>query len=362
MDCLLNDWMELFDKKNFENFEYVPKELKKAAMLFNTLKNEFRRVEVSLSQKMETLQSAYLSKTNVNIISDFEKCNPLSIISSPTKENISNRVTNIPDTKTLLKSPTLNRHRTKQNLKKVRQFNPPSFSSGLLSHTKLNILTSKTLTSDNKTLSDTVEDNDILDCSIIATTPNINIKKYNSKRISPRKRLKSTSTLKNTTLTQIFNEIDSKQENTKDESMIGIDEIIDKIDCQETQLNIPEDINMSSFVADYDKLPPVISNSPKEKYAFKETVRGKEKKKLKGWSCKDCEDFYKLMNLSERELEKKMDECSKHRSRFKPDEETIPGYWDLSIPPTPEDQNFPIISNKEESIGNDSTIFCLYKN
>lgn len=38
------------------------------------------------------------------------------------------------------------------------------------------------------------------------------------------------------------------------------------------------------------------------------------------------------MNLSDKELEKKMDECSKHKSKFKPDEETIPGmYYFISL-------------------------------
>lgn len=35
---------------------------------------------------------------------------------------------------------------------------------------------------------------------------------------------------------------------------------------------------------------PVSKNKSTNKFAYKETVRGNEKKKLKGWACKDCEN------------------------------------------------------------------------
>lgn len=37
--------------------------------------------------------------------------------------------------------------------------------------------------------------------------------------------------------------------------------------------------------------------------------------------------FYSNMNLSPEKLQKKMDECSKHRYKYKPPEETLPGIF-----------------------------------
>ncbi|KAL3267687.1 hypothetical protein HHI36_006821 [Cryptolaemus montrouzieri] len=106
---------------------------------------------------------------------------------------------------------------------------------------------------------------------------------------------------------------------------------------------------------------PESQKSPLKPYVYKETVRGKAKKKLKGWSCKECEQFYNGLNLTEAELEKKMNECSKHKNRFKPNEETMAGFWDLSIAPTQEDKNTPAISTPSQE-SNESTIYCFYKN
>lgn len=63
-------------------------------------------------------------------------------------------------------------------------------------------------------------------------------------------------------------------------------------------------------------------------------IRGKERKKLSGWSCKDCEEFYKGLDLSDEELEKRMDECSRHRNNLCPRDETYQGFWDLTFGPT----------------------------
>lgn len=74
-------------------------------------------------------------------------------------------------------------------------------------------------------------------------------------------------------------------------------------------------------------------------------MRGKERKKLKGWSCNECQNYYEALGLPPDELEKRKDECSKHRYRFKPRDETYKGFWDLTFGPSPKNQN-----NTEESI------------
>lgn len=64
-------------------------------------------------------------------------------------------------------------------------------------------------------------------------------------------------------------------------------------------------------------------------------VRGNERKKLLGWSCRECEHYYNGLNLPPDELEKKKNECSRHRHNLKPKEETFDGFWDLTFGPSP---------------------------
>ncbi|KAJ8952123.1 hypothetical protein NQ318_018459 [Aromia moschata] len=54
-------------------------------------------------------------------------------------------------------------------------------------------------------------------------------------------------------------------------------------------------------------------------------VRGKARKQLKGWACEACKNFYGQMKLSPEELQKKIDECSRHRYKYRPPEDTLPG-------------------------------------
>uniref|UniRef100_A0A0C9R3X8 RBBP8 protein n=1 Tax=Fopius arisanus TaxID=64838 RepID=A0A0C9R3X8_9HYME len=81
---------------------------------------------------------------------------------------------------------------------------------------------------------------------------------------------------------------------------------------------------------------------PKEthKFAYKgPVVRGKsERAKLKGWSCRDCQVYYENMNLTEDELQKRMDQCSRHRSKFNERYQTPPGFWNPVFDDTPSTQ------------------------
>ena len=65
-----------------------------------------------------------------------------------------------------------------------------------------------------------------------------------------------------------------------------------------------------------------------------ETIRKKDdRKKLHGFSCYDCEDYYnsKLSEgFTEDQVKKLMNDCSKHRSKFKPSR-TPEQFWDPEI-------------------------------
>ncbi|XP_063973581.1 uncharacterized protein LOC135160690 [Diachasmimorpha longicaudata] len=75
-------------------------------------------------------------------------------------------------------------------------------------------------------------------------------------------------------------------------------------------------------------------------FAYKgPVVRGKsERAKLKGWSCKDCQAYYENMNLTEEEMKKRMDQCSRHRSKYNERYNTPPGFWNPVFDNTPPSQ------------------------
>ena len=44
-----------------------------------------------------------------------------------------------------------------------------------------------------------------------------------------------------------------------------------------------------------------------------------EREKLKGFACDDCEQYYKNANLTNEQLQKLLQKCSKHRATIVPD-------------------------------------------
>lgn len=75
-------------------------------------------------------------------------------------------------------------------------------------------------------------------------------------------------------------------------------------------------------------------------FAYKgPVVRGKnERAKLKGWACKDCQLYYENMDLTEEEMQKRMNKCSRHRSKFNERYNTPPGFWNPKFDNTPPSQ------------------------
>jgi len=62
------------------------------------------------------------------------------------------------------------------------------------------------------------------------------------------------------------------------------------------------------------------------------TIRKKkERSKLKARECKDCDKFWRSMNLSEEELKRKLHKCSRHRANVSPPK-TPEHFWDTDFP------------------------------
>lgn len=56
-----------------------------------------------------------------------------------------------------------------------------------------------------------------------------------------------------------------------------------------------------------------------------------ERKQINAHKCYECYNYYKTLNLSEEEIEKRMQSCSRHRSNIPPSKEPD-NFWDLDFP------------------------------
>nr|XP_015931250.2 DNA endonuclease RBBP8 isoform X1 [Parasteatoda tepidariorum] len=83
----------------------------------------------------------------------------------------------------------------------------------------------------------------------------------------------------------------------------------------------------------FDRLP----KKPEPDYKYKEeTVRKKsERKQLLGFDCKECENYYTDLGLSDEEKKQRMQKCSRHRGKFVPPS-TPEHFWELEFPDTQE--------------------------
>ncbi|KAL0106095.1 hypothetical protein PUN28_016076 [Cardiocondyla obscurior] len=58
-----------------------------------------------------------------------------------------------------------------------------------------------------------------------------------------------------------------------------------------------------------------------------------DRAKLNGWDCWECKQYYENLSLPEEELQRRKNQCSRHRSKYKrPD--TPEGFWDPEFPET----------------------------
>ncbi|XP_071574353.1 uncharacterized protein [Temnothorax nylanderi] len=58
-----------------------------------------------------------------------------------------------------------------------------------------------------------------------------------------------------------------------------------------------------------------------------------ERAKLNGWDCWECREYYKMLSLSKEDLQKRKNQCSRHRSKYERPN-TPQGFWDLEFPET----------------------------
>ncbi|KAF7272582.1 hypothetical protein GWI33_014641 [Rhynchophorus ferrugineus] len=78
--------------------------------------------------------------------------------------------------------------------------------------------------------------------------------------------------------------------------------------------------NLNNFLAKAHKV---------QQPEYEPVVRGKARRNLPGWSCKECEKFYLNQGLTSQEIVA-LSKCSRHRG-YAPREDTNPGFWDMNM-------------------------------
>lgn len=86
-------------------------------------------------------------------------------------------------------------------------------------------------------------------------------------------------------------------------------------------------------LSDFDRVP----KKQTVPFKYKELpVRNREdRKKLEGYACKCCKDYYEAVGLTEEEIKERMKDCSRHRDRHAPPQ-TPEHFWSIGFPDTPE--------------------------
>ncbi|XP_071964187.1 uncharacterized protein [Antedon mediterranea] len=129
--------------------------------------------------------------------------------------------------------------------------------------------------------------------------------------------------------------VDKDVENLSEDDMFGVNEEYEEHDGD--MANVVEDekpkkLPVDSFIKDYDVVPSVAEEKPTYKYV--EVVRKQaDRRKLRGFECKDCEAYFSTMDLTDSQKADRMKACSRHRGHYSPPA-TQPHYWDVDFPNT----------------------------
>ncbi|XP_057656198.1 uncharacterized protein LOC130893818 [Diorhabda carinulata] len=363
-------WTNLFNNNIFESYKTERKELKITSMLITALQLELRNVYQVLELEISELNNRlkYKDTLKEKVSSSF-----IDQKNCPELENYSNSYacrTEIASGRLELESPDIFRNESLKTECSDISVIDISVSDEVVEK----IDSSPTLISKRKKIKikkkpkceiirknvlKSLDDNSV----IVDCTPEVK-KMSNTRKTANLKKFKKKN---NSTLTQLFtdlykrdtvcekkskihsiksNETGKKSSIDDDATKIGITQLLnfvneDTPNKDDTQQHKEDKISSKLEVDEFSKAllfdnSLETKSSPKEKIKVLATVepvvRGHARKLLKGFSCAQCRDFYGSMNLSPEELQKKLDECSKHRYKYQPPDDTYPGIWDMSIP------------------------------
>lgn len=95
--------------------------------------------------------------------------------------------------------------------------------------------------------------------------------------------------------------------------------------------------NTLNNISDFEKLPDKkIISHPGYVYRGPVVRKYRERRKLQGWECYECQNMYNALLLDSQERKKIINMCSKHRQSTALINNTPPGIWNIDIIQSPE--------------------------
>ncbi|CAH1115000.1 unnamed protein product [Psylliodes chrysocephalus] len=367
-------WTDIFDTTLLDSYRNERKELQKAAMLITAFQIEIKNVQQSFEKEFSILREQLKRKDEIE-----EKVKSLPaendcVQNSNLNDDITELDTNISLQNSDLDTPDIFANSSTSN----KSSNSEVIDITLSDVDATNLENSPTLVSKRKNKSkrqtkkiygdlkkNIFKEVDKENSMLVECTPEVKVKKRTSNNGFLSKKIK-----KKSTLTQMFSDIskstknifisnqsefDENQTNSnnttylkEDTTELGITRLLSYINKDENEnpvqndnsvedeMDSAQDVDEFSKGILFDEESPV-QGSPNKKFKPCESLvepglRGKAKKMLKGFSCDKCRYFYGAMKLSPKELQKRIDECSNHRYKYNPPEDTFEGIWDLTIP------------------------------
>ncbi|CAG9770468.1 unnamed protein product [Ceutorhynchus assimilis] len=359
-----NYWQEIFDESVSKVWSQEPIHiLKNLSMLYYSIEREIKKIQDTLQSDITDLRNS-VQTSKIAQFSDLGNNNRLpekQIIKEPLKELPSNNDSSSiiisedeqSSGKTIDSSPEINKKSKncifKRRLKR-RQLKNVKENGTRISNDFLMDISIPTISTPKKSAVDTPQKSGSdMDFSIVQCTPVPKPEKKGSfaLRVSKRKP-------QNSTLTQMFfpttraNNLSTSKTMSPSQSysMLGITKMVSYLNKETPSANRKQSISLISdddnsslnsgmiqeahieedlndLLAKAQSVPDQIEAAP--------VVRGKARQALPAWCCKDCERFYTRQGLTNDQILALSKKCSKHRGKYRPREDTLPGFWDMNI-------------------------------
>ncbi|XP_031351388.1 uncharacterized protein LOC116176769 [Photinus pyralis] len=291
-----NEWLSLFTTDVEKIWNTYPSGLRLIFTAHYILQKQLKEFEAQINKNMEHFK--HQVKTTEKSIDDNSSFEIL-----PTQNDLS-------DSNRLIRSPKiqgcrkrLHKNSTSPSLLAVAKSKTEEPLKPLKENS-FNLLSNDTATPDLP---------EVVDSSIlISNSPDTSLsKKSKFVKRSDLLRKKKSSSL---TLTQLFNTMPTQRDKS------------DNVKQKDFE-NLPK----RNLFKDYDILPLPKSKSPEYPHKTEAVKKKSERMQLQGWSCAECKEYYSSFELPPEKLKEKMNQCSKHRNKYEPLDDTPKGFWDITI-------------------------------
>ncbi|KAL6439429.1 hypothetical protein ACFW04_003931 [Cataglyphis niger] len=335
-----NQKLEISTSQHVET-TFLPngKRLKQSRLVFHPIKCNEKIVSLSVQNKpasilpkveQESIQDISIVKASVateNNAADINETFEDVIEISPTQRNITSKVTN----RLRLKRKTFAKQTIKSSSSKYKDYDSVSSIAPKIMIDTIDFA----LCSSPEHTSIGMEDDKLLVGNMTNTVVNALKDKVNVSNLSPIKMCNEINVQIKKEDQVITNKVQVAEKNN---GFIYEDESFHLPDKLAVNKNDTNDFHLD----DTENKPPVKKTSltkfnvlqRKENISEQINMRCKaDRAKLNGWDCWECEEYYKNLLLSKDELQKRKNQCSRHRHKYERPS-TPEGFWDPEFPET----------------------------